>query len=132
MIEACKENEDLDSLNIRQISLDFLLSTGINTVKTKIEPTPTGISLTFKQRQGYQADRILVQKMDYLLIRRVGDDFEIKKHSVFLPGSTEVISVEFEGYEAEHTYVIANADDHAYIQYILNVSTVDVLSQGLL
>lgn len=131
--------------------MNYLTTRGVNTLRTKIVDTEDGIQIKFKQTKGYYSDGISKQKLTYLLIERTdsGNDsdensmgtidtdestptYEITRHSIFLNDSTEAQYVNHRGYKAGSTFVIANSDDEAYIQYTLSLATIDAFSEGLL
>ena len=76
--------------------------------------------------------------MDYLLVKRLTPQSEppqynISQHSVMLNAiENEKQSVYHEGCDENATFVIANAGDQAYIQYVIDEYLVEELSHSLL
>lgn len=103
-----------------------------------MKDTEDGIIVQFFQYKGGCSDKINSQKMDYLLVQKFDEEnpenpnYRFYKHSVMLNETNESEEIFHSGFKNENTFVIANAGDQAYIQYIMPFSVVDELSLGLL
>ena len=116
LIQGCGEaNPDLD-IDIRSYCIDFLTTKGINSLSSKVEQQGEDIKITFIQKQGLHSNSLNMQKVDYQLYDK---SMKFEQHSIILEKGAETQSVIFKNRKADDTFVLLNADDHAY--FLINI-----------
>ena len=147
LVQGWQSNPDLDNIDIEGFWYNFLNTKGINTLKLKMKDTPEGINVDLKQHQGSRSDALIMQKWDLLIMKERDifandlicdvkwveeSDFEFSTISVMLNCSEDVQTIVIPEKSTSDTFILGNADDQAYIQFVLNRNLVNALSRGLL